>query len=43
MKKPFATEFNTRRSYVSNIATKIQRFKANPVEAALWKRQTSDM
>jgi hypothetical protein len=43
MKRPFSTEYNTRRSYIQDIGVKIQRFKANPVDAELWKRQTSDM
>ena len=43
MTKPYPSEYNTRRSFVSDIAVKIQRFKANPIDAALWKRQTSDM
>ena len=43
MTRPFPSEFRTRASYTQDCAVKIQRFKANPVEAALWKRQTSDM
>ena len=37
---PFRSEYPTRYAYVADIAVKIQRFKADPASAALWKQQT---
>ena len=39
MLPPFTSEYPTRYSYVADIAVKIQRFKADPVGASLWKQQ----
>jgi hypothetical protein len=39
MTMSFTSEFPTRKSYIFDIAAKIQRFKANPQNAELWRRQ----
>lgn len=36
---PIRSEYPTRYAYVADIAVKIQRFKADPTDAALWKNQ----
>jgi hypothetical protein len=36
---PFTSEFPTRYSYIQDIASKIQRFKANPFNVILWNKQ----